>query len=85
MKKLFFEISQNSQENTSVGVSFYKKSIFFIKKETLAQVFFREFCEISKKIFFHRTPTGDCFCLLYRNCNPTDHDPELPEASPWRH
>ena len=28
----------------------------FIKKETLAQVFSRKFCEISKNTFFHRTP-----------------------------
>ena len=28
----------------------------FIKKETLAQVFSSEFCEISKNIFFYRTP-----------------------------
>ena len=28
----------------------------FIKKETLAQVFSCEFCEISKNSFFHRTP-----------------------------
>ena len=28
----------------------------FIKKETLAQVFFCEFCEISKNTFFNRTP-----------------------------
>ena len=27
-----------------------------LKKETLAQVFSCEFCEISKNIFFHRTP-----------------------------
>ena len=27
----------------------------FIKKETLAQVFSCEFCEISKKTFFYRT------------------------------
>ena len=27
----------------------------FIKKETLAQVFSCEFCEISKNTFFHRT------------------------------
>ena len=26
------------------------------KKETLTQVFFREFCEISKNIFSYRTP-----------------------------
>ena len=28
----------------------------FIKKETLVQVFSREFCEISKNIFFYRIP-----------------------------
>ena len=27
-----------------------------VKKETLAQVFSCEFCEISKSTFFHRTP-----------------------------
>ena len=27
-----------------------------LKKETLAQVFSSEFCEISKNTFFHRTP-----------------------------
>ena len=43
-KKVFFEISQNSQENTC--------ACNFIKKETLAQVFSREFCEISKNTFF---------------------------------
>ena len=47
-KKVFLEILQNSQEN------FITKD--FIKKETLAQVFSCEFCEISKNTFFHRTP-----------------------------
>ena len=28
----------------------------FIKKETLAQVFSSEFCEICMEYFFHRTP-----------------------------
>ena len=28
----------------------------FIKKVTLPQVFYCEFCEISKKTFLHRTP-----------------------------
>ena len=32
----------------------------FIKKETLAQVFSCEFCEISKNTF-HKTRLGDCF------------------------
>ena len=47
-KKVFLEISQNSQEN------FITKD--FNKKETLAQVFSCEFCEISKNTFFHKTP-----------------------------
>ena len=41
----------NSQENTCTRVSFLTKLLFF-KKETLAQVFFCEFCEISKNTFF---------------------------------
>ena len=45
VKKVFLEISQNSKENTYVRVS-------FIKKETLAQVFVYEVCEISKITFF---------------------------------
>ena len=44
MKKLFLEISQNSQENTCV---------FFIK---VAEVFSCEFCEISKNTFLNRAP-----------------------------
>ena len=41
---VFLEISQNSQENTC--------AIDFIKKESLAQVFPCEFCEISTNAFF---------------------------------
>ena len=50
---MFLEISQNSQEITCASL--------FFKKETLAQVFFCEFCEISKNNFFteHR-----CWLLL---------------------
>ena len=51
-KKLFLKISQNLQENTYAKVSFLIKlqawACNFIKKETLAQVFSYEFCEISK-------------------------------------
>ena len=54
-KKL--EISQNSQESTCARVSFVTKFIKTILfKETLAQVFSYEFCEIFKNTFFHRTP-----------------------------
>ena len=49
VKKMFSEISQNLQENTCARVFFL---VNFIKKETLAQVFSCEFCEISKSTFF---------------------------------
>ena len=55
---MFLETSKNSQENTCGGVSFSIKlqACNFIKKETLAQVFSCEFCEISKNTFFYRIP-----------------------------
>ena len=49
VKKVILEISQNSQENTCV-------SLFFIKKETLTQVLFFEFCNIPKNTFSYKTP-----------------------------
>ena len=53
---MFLKISQNSQENTGDRVSFLIKlqaeACNFIKKETLAQEFSCEFCEISKNTFF---------------------------------
>ena len=56
---MFFEILQNSLENTSARVSFLIKlhtsACNFINKETLAQVFSCEFCEISKNTFFTET------------------------------
>ena len=39
----------------------------FLKKEALAQVFSVEFCEISKKTFFHRIPLDNCFCISLKN------------------
>ena len=45
LKNVFLEISQNSQKNTCA------KACNFIKKESLAQVFFCEFFEISKNTF----------------------------------
>ena len=35
----------------------------FIKKETLAQVFFCEFCKILKNTFFYRTPLENFFFI----------------------
>ena len=48
-KKVSLEIFQNSQENACARV--------FIQKESLAQVFFCEFYEISKSTFFYSTPS----------------------------
>ena len=58
LKKVFLEMLQNSQENTCARVSFLinlPETCNFIKKESLAQVFYCEFCEISKSTFLHRT------------------------------
>ena len=56
VKKVFLEILQNSQENTCARVSFLiscrSEACNVIKKDTLAQVFFSEFCEIFKSTFF---------------------------------
>ena len=49
VKKVFLEISQNSLENKP-------KACHFSKKETLAQMFSCEFCEIFKNTLLHRTP-----------------------------
>ena len=51
-KKVFLEISQNSQQNICVRVPFLIKfqasACNFIKKQSLAQVFSCEFCDIYK-------------------------------------
>ena len=54
VKEMFLKISQDSQENASARVSFFKKKS--VKKETLAQMFSCEFCEIFKNNYFYRTP-----------------------------
>ena len=57
MKKGVLEFSQNSQEKTCTRVIFLNEvaglqACNFIKKETVAQVFSCEFCEIFKNTFF---------------------------------
>ena len=47
---MFLKISQNSQENTCA----WDRQLYL--KETLAQLFPCEFCEIFKNTFFYRTP-----------------------------
>ena len=65
VRRLFLKVSQNSQENTIVRASFSIKlqasTCNFIEKETLAQVFSCEFCEILKKTFL----TDNLQWLLY--------------------
>ena len=67
LRKVFLEISQNSQENTCVRVFFLIKlqaSVCkFVKKE--AQVLSYEFCEISKNTFFteYLWATASTFCM----------------------
>ena len=73
IKKVFLEFSQNSQENTCARVSFLIKLQVcnFIKKETLAQVLFCEFCEISKTTFSYRTsPVAASEISLSRSESP---------------
>ena len=62
-KKMLLEILQNSQEDTCARVYFLigPQACNFIKKQALAQVFFCEFCEISKNIFSYRTPPVAAF------------------------
>ena len=67
MKKVFLKISQNSQENTS----FFNKvtdprPATLLKKESLAQVFSCEFCQIFKNTFFteHLRKTNSSTQLL---------------------
>ena len=54
VKKVFLEILQNSQESNCNRV-LLPLACNFINKETLAQVFSNEFCEISKNTFYYRT------------------------------
>ena len=69
VKKVFLEMSQNSQENNCAGVSFLVKlqarpatllkdtvdTLKDTQKDTLTQLFSCEFCKISKNTFLHRT------------------------------
>ena len=55
-EKVFLEISQNSRENRPSLIKLQVSACNFIKKETLAQVFSCEFCEISKNNFSYRAP-----------------------------
>ena len=62
-KKVFLNISQNSQENTRAKVPFLIKRLS-IKKQTLPQVFSCEFCEIFKNTFFIEHTSDGCFWIF---------------------
>ena len=75
VKKVFLKISQNSQENTCVSVPFSLKlqaeACNFIKKETLAQVFSCEFCEIFKKNAAGTFESECCSSVTIRSVSET--------------
>ena len=75
VKKVFLKISQNSQENTCVSVPFSLKlqaeACNFIKKETLAQVFSCEFCEILKKNAAGTFESECCSSVTIRSVSET--------------
>ena len=50
VKKVFLEISQNSQETTCARVS------FLIELQVSGKVFSCDFCEISKSTYSYKTP-----------------------------
>ena len=45
------------------GKHLHQRFFFWCKKETLAQVFFCEFCEIYKNTCFYRAPPDNYFCF----------------------
>ena len=58
MKNTLNSLSRSSHQRSGLACN-------FIKKETLAQVFFCEFCKISKSTFLHRTPLMAASSSLY--------------------
>ena len=69
-KKGFSKVSQNSQKNIGVGVSFSIKlqvsGSNFIKKENQFQEFFCEFCEKLLKKFFTEYIRATAFrCVIF--------------------
>ena len=66
--KAFYKKSVLRNFTKFTGKNLYQSLFFnrpqacnFIKQDTLAQMFFCEFCEISKNPFFHRTPLVAAF------------------------
>ena len=57
--------SRSSRQEVFCEKGIFKNSCNFIKKETLAQVFSCEFCEISKNTFSYRTAPVAAFVGHY--------------------
>ena len=70
VKKMFSNILQNLQENTSTKVSFYLKlqasACNYVKKETVEEVFSCGFFEIFKNIFSIEQPWCVLLNLFYK-------------------
>ena len=67
------------QFRSSLLEVFYKKDVLRkLKKETLAQVFYCKFCEISKNIFSYRTPP---IAASYRFLQKKDFRKRKPNSS----
>ena len=70
-KKVFLEISQNSQENTCARayllIKLQASAQQLIKKEALVQIISCEFCKICKDTFFNRTPPVDACDFIDTN------------------
>ena len=64
VKKLFLEILQYSQENKYEPGSLFFNKVAGHRPATLAQLFYCEFCEISKNTFFDRTQ-AQRFVLMF--------------------
>ena len=68
LKKVFLEISQNSQESICQSLFLIKrKETFFNKKRDSGTGVFCEFFEISKNTFLHRTHPEVASMLLNKN------------------
>ena len=67
VKRFFLKISQSSQRNTCVGVSFNKvadiKTCNFIKKRHQHKSFPVKFAKFLRTLFFTKPPS-DCFWML---------------------
>ena len=68
-KKMFWKNSQNLQENTCAGVSFYKNSaiVLWLYKKRLKHTCFFWILQIFKNTFFNRTPTDSCLLCFYHS------------------